>query len=127
LDDVFRGLPEAYSEATALRVRVDVKENETAFHVTADLPGLSEKEVEVTFDNGLLTIRGEKKVERDAKDETWHVTERSHGSFARRLSLSAAIDSSKIEAKFEKGILSIVLPKQPQEQSTKHKIEIKAS
>jgi len=127
LDDVFRGLPTAPTQAAAMPVRVDVKENETSFYVTADLPGLSEKEVEVTFDDGLLTIRGEKKVVRDEKKETWHVTERSSGSFARRLSLSAAIDQAKIEAKFEKGVLTVNLPKQSVEQSVAHKIEIKTA
>jgi HSP20 family protein len=126
LDDVWHGLP-ATTEAAALPVRLDVKEDEQAFHVTADLPGLSENEVEVTFDDGLLTIRGEKKIERDEKKDTWHVTERSYGSFARQLTLSANINADKIDAKFEKGVLTIALPKVPAEQTAAKKITIKAS
>ena len=127
LDDTLRGLPVGATEAAAMPVRMDVKEDEGAFHVTADLPGLTEKEVEVTFDDGVLTLRGEKKIERDEKKDTWHVVERSYGSFARRLSLSAAIDATKIEAKFEKGVLTVTLPKQPHEQTAGRKIEIKTA
>ncbi|MDR3423508.1 MAG: Hsp20/alpha crystallin family protein [Alphaproteobacteria bacterium] len=128
LDETWRGLPaSALTEAASMPMALDVREDEKAFHVTADLPGLSEKEVEVTFDDGLLTIRGEKKVERDEKKDTWHIVERSSGSFARRLSLSAAVDADKIDAKFEKGVLSVTLPKLSQEQASARKIEIKTA
>ncbi|MDE2030473.1 MAG: Hsp20/alpha crystallin family protein [Alphaproteobacteria bacterium] len=126
-DDAFRGIPATPLEAAAIPVRLDVKEDDKAFHVTADLPGLTEKDVEVTFDDGILTIRGQKKIERDEKKDTWHITERSSGSFARQLSLATAIDSSGIAATFEKGVLSISLPKMPQEQASARKIEIKSS
>lgn len=127
-DDVWRSLPsEALTEAAAMPVALDVKEDEKTFHVSADLPGLTEKEVEVSFEDGLLTIRGEKKVERDEKKDTWHIVERSSGSFARRLSLSAPIDADKIGAKFEKGVLTVTLPKLPQEQGNARKIEIKTT
>lgn len=111
--------------AASMPLRVDVKEDEKAFHITADLPGMNEKEVDVTFKEGILTIRGEKKVERDEKGDTWHVVERSSGSFARQLMLSANVDEGKIEAKFEKGVLTVTLPKQPIEQAKTKKIEIK--
>jgi len=126
-DDSWSGVPAGFTETASMPVRLDVKEDEKAFHVTADLPGLSEKEVEVSFEDGVLTIRGEKKVERDEKQGTWHVVERSSGSFARKLSLSAPIDIAKIEARFEKGVLNVALPKQPQEQSNARKIEIKGA
>jgi HSP20 family protein len=127
LGEVWEGLPVgALLEAAAMPVTVDVKEDAQAFHITADLPGLSEKEVEVSFDDGVLTMRGEKKVERDEKQDTWHIVERSSGSFARKLSLSAPIDQAKIEAKFEKGVLTVTLPKMPQGQSNAKKIEVKA-
>lgn len=105
-------------------LRLDVKEDESAFHVTADLPGLAEKDVEVTFDDGTLTIRGEKKIERDEKKDTWHVVERFSGSFARQLVLPASIDAEKIEAKFDKGVLTVSLPKMPEEQAKARKIEV---
>lgn len=115
------------TEAAAMSIRVDVKEDEQAYHVTADLPGLTEKDVDVTFEDGLLTIKGEKKLERDEKKDTWHIVERSQGSFARQLSLPANIDQSRIEATFDKGVLKIALPKQPVEQTSAKKITIKAA
>jgi HSP20 family protein len=125
IDDVWQNTPST-TEAAAMPVRLDVKEDDKAFHVSAELPGLSEKEVEVMFDDGLLTIRGEKKIERDEKKDTWHVVERSYGSFARQLSLPANIDAGKIDAKFEKGVLNVTLPKMPVEQSSAKKIDVKA-
>ncbi len=123
LDDAWRGFP---TEAAAMNVALDVKEDDKAFHVAADLPGLTEKDIDVSFDDGLLTIRGEKKVEREEKKDTWHIVERSSGSFARRLSLSAAIDAAKIAAKFEKGVLTVTLPKLAEEKASARKIEIKS-
>ena len=108
-------------------VRVDVKEDEKAFHVTADLPGLSDKEVEVSFDDGVLTLRGEKKVKRDEAKGIWHVTERSTGSFAKRIGLPGEIDAGKIEAVFDKGVLSVTLPKQPEEKTAAKKITIRTA
>ncbi len=115
------------TEAAAISLRLDVKEDDKAYHVTADLPGLTEKDVEVTFDDGRLTISGEKKIERDDKKDTWHIVERSYGSFARQLTLPANVDADKVEAKFEKGVLTVVLPKLPAEQNSAKKINIKSS
>lgn len=123
-DDMFSGVPDI---ASAAALRLDVKEDEKAFHVTADLPGMSEKDVDVTFQDGVLTIRGEKKVERDEKKDTWHIIERSSGSFSRQLSLPAKIEADKIDAKFEKGVLSVTLPKLAEEKAKTKKIEVKSS
>jgi HSP20 family protein len=125
LDDMWNGLPSTLTEAASMLVRLDVKEDEKNYSVTAELPGLSENEVEVTFDDGLLTIRGEKKVSRDDKKDTWHIIERSEGSFARQIPLPANVDIAKIEAKFDKGVLKVVLPKMPIEQTSAKKIDIK--
>lgn len=129
LDDGLRGglLGAFPTEAAAMPVSMDVKEDDTAFYVSADLPGLTEKDVEVSFDDGLLTIRGEKKVEREEKKDTWHIIERSSGSFARRLTLSADVDPNKIDAKFDKGVLTVTLPKLPEEKSSARKIEVKSA
>lgn len=118
-------LSPSFAGATALRL--DVKEDDKAFYVSADLPGMNEKEVEVTFEDGLLTLRGEKKIERDEKGDTWHVIERSSGSFARQVSLPSNVDDSKIEAKFEKGVLTVTLPKMPEEKAKSRKIEVKGN
>ncbi|MDD3029533.1 MAG: Hsp20/alpha crystallin family protein [Alphaproteobacteria bacterium] len=128
LDEGWSGFPrEAMTEAAAMPVDLDVKEDDKEFTVTADLPGLTEKNIDVSFDDGLLTIRGEKKVEREEKEGTWHIVERSAGSFARKLSISAPVDADKTSAKFEKGVLTITLPKLAQEKSSAKKIEIKSS
>ena len=124
-DDAWCGLPSKPTEAASMPIRLDVKEDEKSFSVSADLPGLSEKEVEVTFDDGILTIRGQKTVERDEKKDTWHIVERSSGSFARQLSLATKIDEAGIAAKFDKGVLTVTLPKAAEEKVSAKKIEIK--
>ncbi len=127
-DDVWGGLPLAGdTTAAATALRLDVKEDEKAYHVTTDLPGLTEKDVDVSFHEGVLTIRGEKKVERDEKKDTWHIIERSSGTFARQLSLPANINEEGITAKFDKGVLTVMLPKQPEAQTKAKKIEIKGA
>lgn len=125
-DDLWRGLPTSPMPAAGTALRLDVREDEKAFHVTADLPGMSEQDVEVTFRDNTLTIRGEKKIERDEKKDTWHLVERSYGSFARQLGFPPTVDADKIEAKFEKGVLTVILPKQPNGQAGGKKIEVKA-
>jgi len=115
------------TKAAAVSMRVDVEEDEKAFHVSAELPGLTEKDVDVIFDDGLLTIRGEKKVERDEKKDTWHIMERSVGNFVRQLSLPTNIDANTIEASFDKGVLKVELPKQSIAQTTAKKINIKTN
>jgi HSP20 family protein len=128
LNSVFDGLVGSFPESVASApLKLDVKEDDKAFHIAAELPGLTEQEVEVTFHDGMLTIRGEKKVERDEKKDTWHIIERSSGSFLRQLSMPANVDEEKIEAKFDKGVLSVMLPKLAEAKAQTKKIEIKAS
>lgn len=124
-DDIWHGASTPSVQTAAMALRLDVKEDEKAFHVAADLPGMSEKDVELTFDDGVLTIRGEKKVERDETKDTWHLVERSCGSFARQIALPTTVDVEKIDAKFDAGVLKITLPKKPEEQAKTKKIEIK--
>ena len=121
-DDALSGIPEAVLTAP---LSLDVREDDKAFHVMAELPGLGEKDVEVSFHDGILTIRGEKKIERDEQKESWHIIERTSGSFSRQLSMPMPIDADKIEAKVEKGVLSVTLPKMPDEKTESKKIEVK--
>jgi HSP20 family protein len=123
-DDILSATPQGIAGSG---FKIDVKEDEKAYHVHAELPGLSEKEVEVTFEDGVLSIRGEKKVEREDKGEKWHIVERSSGSFARQLGMPANIDPERIEAKFEKGVLNITLNKLDEEKAKAKRIEVKAS
>ena len=124
-DDVWSGVPATEATAAITSLRLDVKEDDKSYQVTTDVPGLTEKEVDISFQDGLLTIRGEKKVERDEKKDTWHIIERSSGSFARQLSLPTNVDAGKITAKMDKGVLTVVVPKLPEAQAKTTKIEVK--
>jgi len=104
---------------------VDVAEKDNAYEVTAELPGMDEKNVEVKLVNGSLTIKGEKKEEKEEKNKDYHVSERSFGSFERSFALPEGVDTDKIEANFNKGVLTIRLPKKPETVKPEKKIEIK--
>jgi len=107
--------------------KLDVAETKDAIDVTAELPGVEEKDVDITLADGVLTIRGEKRSERDEKnaEKNWHLVERSYGSFSRSIRLPFDPDTSKVEAKFEKGVLRVHLPKPPEVAKKQQKIEIK--
>jgi HSP20 family protein len=107
--------------------KIDVAETKDAIDVTAELPGVEEQDIELTLADGLLTIRGEKKTERNEKDtsKNWHVIERSYGAFSRSMALPFEPVTDKVEAKFEKGVLRVHLPKPPEAASRRLKIEIK--
>jgi HSP20 family protein len=115
------------SEIRGLVPAIDVIDEEKAYRVTAELPGLSEKDIEVTKDGDLLTIKGEKKEEHEEKDKGYFLSERHFGSVERSLRLPDGIDDSKIEAKFENGVLTVTLPKTPEAVSKPRKIAIKAA
>jgi HSP20 family protein len=104
---------------------LDVRENGDAFTIEAELPGVEEKDVDVTLANGLLTIKGEKKDEREEKGETYYRSERSFGAFERALRLPDTVDDSRIEARFDKGVLTITAPKRPEAVKAERKIEIR--
>lgn len=104
---------------------LDVRENADAVTVEADLPGLDEKDVHVTLQDGVLTIKGERKSEREEKNESYHVSERSFGSFVRSVRLPDSIDENRIEARFDKGVLKVIAAKKPEAVATEKKIEVK--
>lgn len=106
--------------------RVDVKETQKHVRVEAELPGMDEKDIDISIKDNLLTLRGEKRIEREEKEEGFYQLERSYGKFHRNILLPAEVDSGKVEAVFKKGILSIQLPKKPQAQQKAKRIEIKA-
>jgi HSP20 family protein len=90
---------------------MDVTETEKEYEVKAELPGMEEKDVEVTLTDGVLTIRGEKKTDHEEKGKGFHMVERSYGSFSRSLELPAGIDPETIKASLEKGVLTVSIPK----------------
>ena len=91
---------------------VDIKENSNEIRMDLELPGLKPEDVELTAENGMLTIRGEKKSERkEGEDNRYHVVERTYGSFLRTFQLPQGVDENQIQAEFENGILAIHIPK----------------
>jgi HSP20 family protein len=104
---------------------LDVRENTNAITIEAELPGVDEKDVTVTVANGVLTIKGEKKQQKEEKTENYYLAERSYGAFERSLRLPDTIDDSKVEAKFDKGVLKVTAAKKPEAVKAERKIEIK--
>jgi HSP20 family protein len=105
---------------------VDVAEDEKAYRITAELPGMSEKDIDLSISHDTLTVKGEKRDEKEEKNKNYHVSERFYGSFERSFALPEAIDRDKIEAGFAKGVLTVTLPKKPEVVKQQKKIEIKA-
>jgi HSP20 family protein len=108
-----------------LTPKIDIVENGEAFKVTAELPGMEEKDIDVSFSNDMLVIKGEKKEEKDEKNEDYCLTERSYGSFQRAIPISAGVDRDKVDAKFKNGVLKITLPKTEEAQKENKKIDVK--
>jgi HSP20 family protein len=90
---------------------VDVAETSDKVTVKAEVPGMDPKEIDISLVGDLLTIKGEKKSEREEKKENYHMVERSYGSFSRALRLPAAVEADKIEAHYDQGVLTITCPK----------------
>ena len=118
-------LRQGFSGSQVMTPTLDVKENEKEIVVKADLPGMDEKDINLTIHNGVLSLRGEKKSEHTDERENYHVMERSYGSFQRSIRLPDTIDEDKAEARFDKGVLTISLPKRPETVSAQKKIQIK--
>ena len=106
---------------------VDVTETDKAYEIAAELPGMDEKNIEVKFANGVLTIKGEKQEEKEEKKKDYYVRERSFGSFQRTFEVPEGVDTDKIEANFKKGVLTITLPKTAEAQKAEKKIAVKAA
>lgn len=105
---------------------VDVSEKDGEYEVTAELPGLDEKDVEVKVANRVLTIKGEKKEESEEQRKDYHLSERRYGSFQRSFQLPQGVDAEKIEASFSKGLLTVKLPKTPEAKNAERKIAVQA-
>ena len=102
---------------------VDISETKNDLVIKAELPGLDPKDIDISMNNGYLTIKGEKKHEKEEKDENYHLIERSYGAFTRSVQLPREVQSDKITASFKNGILRITLPKS--EEAKKKEIKIK--
>lgn len=129
-DDIFEGISPAALREKGLATfypSIDVKETDTEITVKAELPGMEEKDVEVTLEDETLTLRGEKKAEEKEEDgKGYWRRETSYGSFLRVIPLPRGIDQEKVDARFKNGVLSITLPKQEEEKVKGKKIAVKA-
>ena len=104
---------------------MDITENDDAYSVKAELPGLTKDDVKISYENGVVSIRGGKKQEREEKDKDYHRLDRCYGRFERSFRLPSMVQVDKIEAKFKDGVLNLTLPK-AEEVKPKH-IPIKIS
>jgi HSP20 family protein len=105
--------------------RLEVSEDAKAFTVTAELPGMSEDEIDLSISGDVLTIRGEKKEEKEDKNKNYYYSERSYGSFMRSIPLPGQVESDKVSASFRKGVLMITLPKTTAAVESSKKIPVK--
>jgi len=104
---------------------VDIRESEDAYTVEADLPGVSKDEINVTINDNVITLKGERKNEQETKEGGYRHYERSVGSFERSFTVSKNVDTEAVEAKFENGVLRLTLPKR--EETKPKQIEVKLS
>lgn len=125
LFDEFGKLPAAGGAKALMAPRVDVKETDTGFELTAELPGVDKKDIDVRVSDNVVTIKGEKKSSREEKEKDYHLIERSFGSFQRSLSLPCDVDSKRVEASLTDGVLKLVLPKAEHVEEKVKKVEIK--
>lgn len=113
-----------FAQSVGWMPSVEVSENEAEFTVVAELPGMQAKDVQVGFEEGMLTLRGERKEHRDEKDRRYHLWERSYGTFLRTFTFPVAIDEEKIRAAHRDGLLEVHLPKAPVGKSQGRRIEV---
>ena len=117
IDRMFENTLNALGAGNTTRVSdwmppVDIRESETELSLTFEIPGVSPEQIELTTDNGILTVRGEKSEERrEDEQRQYHLVERAYGSFSRSFRMPKNLDDSKIEASFSNGILTVRIPK----------------
>jgi len=131
-DDFFSGfdaLPRrpAADGFGAFSPSIDVKEGDKEFVIRAELPGVEEKDIDITVTSDAVTIKGEKKEEKEDKGKNYYYMERSYGSFNRTIPLGAETQAEKAEASFKNGVLHITLPKSPTAKAKGTKVSIKAA
>ncbi len=122
-NDFFRGGQDEETSLAQWTPAVDIAEHDDQYSVKVELPGVNKEDVKITFESNILTIRGEKKQEKETKKENYHRLERNYGSFQRSFTLPATVKSDKIDAIYKDGILSISIPKA--EEAKPKQIEVK--
>ena len=116
-----------WERAGVFNLAVDVVETDKALEISAELPGVEEKDISVTLAADVLTIKAEKKSEKEEKGKDYRLSERSYGMFERSMELPFKAQSSKVEAKFDKGVLKVAVNKPAEVQTLVQKIPVKAA
>src|SRR5215469_7940076 len=106
---------------------IDMSEDEKAYKISAELPGIDAKDIDVSLSGDMLVLKGEKRREKEEQDKNYHFSERAYGSFQRAFDLPASVDRDKVAADFSKGVLTITLPKTAESQKPQKKIEVKST
>ena len=106
---------------------IDMSEDEKAYKISAELPGIDAKDIDVSVSGETLVLRGEKRQEKEEKNKNYHFSERSYGSFQRSFQLPSSVDRDKVAADFSKGVLTITLPKTADAQKPLKKIAVRSS
>ena len=104
---------------------VDVMEEKDAIRVVAELPGMKKEDIDIQFENGILTIRGQRAIEKDSSDKTFHRVERVYGNFVRSFTLPRSVDAEKIDATYRDGVLDIRVPKKEEAKPRQIAINVK--
>jgi len=129
MNRVFRAShsPEGPQEAlttTTLAPPVDIYEDEHNIILKIEVPGIDEKDIDVSIQNNTLTVRGERKIEKDEKEENFHRVERQYGSFTRSFTLPSSVDPGQVSARCDKGVLKISLAKKAEAKPTQIKVNV---
>ena len=106
---------------------IDMSEDDKAYRISAELPGIDAKDIDVSVSGDTLILKGEKRQEKEEKDKNYHFSERSYGSFQRSFQLPSSIDRNKVAADFSKGVLTITLPKTAEAREPQKKIEVRSA
>jgi HSP20 family protein len=118
-----QGQPQGSDRATAWAPALDISERKDAYLVTVELPGVEADDLEITLEDGLLTIQGERQFTSESSEQQFHRIERRYGAFRRSITLPAQVQAEQIEASFDNGLLQIVVPKM--EEATPKRIQIR--
>jgi len=124
-DSFFRGPEDDGFQTTSWNPLVDVTENDHAYLLNVELPGVSRNDVKIVVQDNQLTIRGEKKQEKESKNSNYHRVERSYGSFQRTFTLPSTVKAEKIEANYNDGVLSITVPKAEEAKTKEIEVKVK--
>ena len=125
-DTLFRGRSDE-SALTTWAPAVDIYETENALVVKADLPDVNEKDLDIQVENNILTIRGERKFERDVKEDNYLRVERAYGSFSRSFSLGNTLNTEAIKAEYRDGVLTLTIPKREEAKPKQVKVSVAAA